>query len=109
MKLRIVNAAHSALAALGLPRGHETVADAMADPELRDLVTRLLREELVPTVPDVPGIDIDDFVARTLERFANPRLGPPAGADRRRRGAQDPAALRPAAPTSCARPAASRR
>jgi fructuronate reductase len=75
MKLRIVNAAHSALAALGVPRGHETVADAMADPELRDFVTRLLREELVPTVPDVPGIDLDDFVSRTLERFANPRLG----------------------------------
>jgi len=75
MKLRIVNAAHSALAALGLPRGHETVADAMADPELRDFVTRLLREELVPTVPDVPDIDVDDFVSRTLERSANPRLG----------------------------------
>ena len=26
-------------------------------------------------MPDVPGIDIDDFVSRTLERFANPRLG----------------------------------
>ena len=37
MKLRLVNGAHSALAALGLPRGHATVADAVADPELLGL------------------------------------------------------------------------
>jgi fructuronate reductase len=74
MKLRLVNAAHSALAALGLPRGFETVAEAIADPELREFVVRLLQEELVPTVPDVPGIDLDDFVAQMLERFANPRM-----------------------------------
>ena len=74
LKLRVVNAAHSALAALGIPRGFATVAEAVADPELRAFVLRLLREELVPTVPETPGIDRDDFVARTLERFANPRM-----------------------------------
>src|SRR6185369_11660616 len=75
MKLRLVNGAHSALAALGLPRGHVTVADAVADPELLDFVRRLLAEELVPTVPEVPGIDLEAFVERMLERFANPRMG----------------------------------
>jgi fructuronate reductase len=74
MKLRLVNAAHSALAALGIPRGFETVAEAVGDPSLRSFLLRLLREELVPTVPDTPGIDLDDFVARMLERFANPRM-----------------------------------
>jgi fructuronate reductase len=74
MKLRLVNAAHSALAALGIPRGFETVAEAVGDPSLREFLLRLLREELVPTVPDTPGIDLDDFVARMLERFANPRM-----------------------------------
>ncbi len=75
MKLRLVNASHSALAHLGLPRGHETVADAVADPELLDFVRRLLAEELLPTVPEVPGIDVDAFVEQMLERFANPRIG----------------------------------
>jgi fructuronate reductase len=75
MKLRLVNAGHSALAHLGLPRGHETVADAIADPELRDFVGRLIAEELLPTVPAVPGIDVDAFVTQMLERFANPRIG----------------------------------
>jgi fructuronate reductase len=74
MKLRLVNAAHSAMAVFGIPRGFTTVAEAIADPELRDFVVRLLTEELVPTVPDTPGIDLDDFVARMLERFANPRI-----------------------------------
>jgi fructuronate reductase len=75
MKLRLVNGAHSALAALGLPRGHVTVADAVADPSLLAFVRRLLAEELLPTVPSVPGIDLDEFVEQMLERFANPRMG----------------------------------
>ncbi len=74
MKLRLVNGAHSALAALGIPRGHATVADAVADPELLAFVRRLLDEELVPTVPDTPGIDLAEFVEQMLERFANPRM-----------------------------------
>jgi fructuronate reductase len=74
MKLRLVNGAHSALAALGIPRGHATVAEAVADPELLAFVRRLLDEELVPTVPDTPGIDLAEFVEQMLERFANPRM-----------------------------------
>jgi fructuronate reductase len=74
MKLRLVNASHSALAHLGLPRGHETVAEAIADPELREFVERLIAEELRPTLPEVPEIDVDAFIAQMLERFANPRM-----------------------------------
>jgi fructuronate reductase len=74
MKLRLVNASHSALAHLGIPRGHETVADAIADPELRDFVERLIAEELRPTLAEVPAIDLDAFVAQMFERFANPRI-----------------------------------
>jgi fructuronate reductase len=74
MKLRLLNGTHSALAALGLPRGHETVAAAIANPELREFVDRLLAEELLPTVPDVPGIDLGEYVAALFERFANPRI-----------------------------------
>jgi fructuronate reductase len=74
MKLRLLNASHSALAHLGLPKGHETVADAIADPELEAFVRQLLAEELVPTVPEVPGVDLEDYVERMLERFRNPRI-----------------------------------
>jgi fructuronate reductase len=73
MKLRLLNGTHSALAALGLPKGHATVAEAMADPELEAFVRRLLHEELIPTLPRDPG----DYVEQMLERFRNPRIAHP--------------------------------
>ena len=72
MKLRLLNASHSALAALGLPKGHTTVAEAIADPELEAFVRRLLAEELIPTVP--ADLDAEGYVGRMLERFRNPRI-----------------------------------
>jgi fructuronate reductase len=72
LKLRLLNGAHSALAALGLPKGHETVAEAIADPELEEFVRRLLAEELVRTVP--PELDPEAYVETMLERFRNPRI-----------------------------------
>lgn len=70
MKLRLLNGTHSALAALA--DGHETVAEAIADPELSDFVTRLLDEELIPTVP--AELDPRGYVDTMLERFRNPRI-----------------------------------
>jgi fructuronate reductase len=70
MKLRLLNGTHSALAALA--DGHETVAEAIADPELHDFVCRLLAEELIPTVP--AELDPHRYVETMLERFRNPRI-----------------------------------
>jgi len=75
MKLRLVNGGHSALAYLGLLRGHETVADAVADDELRGFLEQLLETELAPTLPPIPGIDLDRYRADLVTRFANPRMG----------------------------------
>ena len=66
-KLRLLNGTHSALAALATH--HETVAEAIADPELYGFVRRLLDEELLLTV-DPP----DGYVDTMLERFRNPRI-----------------------------------
>jgi len=74
MKLRLVNGGHSALAYLGLLRGLETVADAVADPELGGFLERLLEHELAPTLGPVPGIDLDRYRAGLVARFANPRM-----------------------------------
>ena len=75
MKLRLVNGGHSALAYLGLRRGHETVADAVADAELRGFLERLLEAELAPTLGPIPGIDVERYRADLVTRFANPRMG----------------------------------
>ncbi len=74
MKLRLLNGGHSALAYLGMLRGHETVAEAVADPELHAFLERLLASELAPTLGPVPGIDLDRYRAGLLARWSNPRM-----------------------------------
>jgi fructuronate reductase len=74
MKLRLLNGGHSALAYAGLLAGHETVGDAMADAALRARLEATIGEELLPSVGDVPGIDVAAYRDSVLERFANPRI-----------------------------------
>jgi fructuronate reductase len=74
LKLRMVNGAHSALAYLGAMAGLATVDQALAQPWLRTYLAALLRDEIAPTLPALPGLDLDDYAARLLQRFANPAL-----------------------------------
>jgi len=73
-KLRILNGAHSTLAYGGLLRGHESVAAAMADPELGALVEALVREDVAPVLPPVAGLDLDAYRAAVFARFRNPAI-----------------------------------
>jgi fructuronate reductase len=73
-KLRMLNGAHSAMAYLGLERGHEFVDQAIADPELRPLVERLMRHEAATSFAAAPGQDLDAYADALLARFANPAL-----------------------------------
>ncbi|MEH3086331.1 MAG: mannitol dehydrogenase family protein [Xylophilus ampelinus] len=75
LKLRLVNAPHSALAYLGAAMGAATIAEAVAVPALRRYAEALLREELAPTLGPLPGFAPDAFCAGVLARFANPALG----------------------------------
>jgi fructuronate reductase len=73
-KLRMLNGAHSALAYLGLERGHAFVHEAIADPELRPLVERLMRQEAATSIEPAPGQDLAAYADALLARFANPAL-----------------------------------
>jgi len=75
VKLRILNGAHSTLAYLGLLRGHETVAEAMADPWLAGMVAELIREEIAPVLRGRTDIDLEPYAAQALRRFRNPAIG----------------------------------
>ena len=55
MKLRILNGSHSTLAYLGALRGHRTVADAVADEQLREIATALIRDDMIPTLSPPDG------------------------------------------------------
>jgi fructuronate reductase len=73
-KLRILNGAHSTLAYAGLLRGHVSVADAMGDPALASFVDRMIRGDIIPMLPSVPGLDLDSYADAVLRRFANPAI-----------------------------------
>lgn len=73
-KLRLLNGPHSTLAYLGLARGHETVAEAMADPALAAFTEALMREDIAPFVRPAPGLDIPAYIAAVLARFRNPAI-----------------------------------
>ncbi|UKK83214.1 mannitol dehydrogenase family protein [Sphingopyxis sp. BSN-002] len=73
-KLRMLNGAHSALAYIGLGAGHEFVHQAIADPAIRPVIERLMRDEAAPTIDAAPGQDLSAYADALLDRFANPAL-----------------------------------
>lgn len=73
-KLRMLNGAHSALAYLGLASGHKHVHEAIADPAIRRLVERLMRDEAAASIDPAPGQDLSLYADTLLGRFANNAL-----------------------------------
>ncbi len=73
-KLRMLNGAHSALAYLGLLHGHTFVHQAVADPAIRPLIERLMRDEAAPTIEAAPGQNLTAYADALIARFANPAL-----------------------------------
>ncbi|HEV3116297.1 MAG TPA: altronate dehydrogenase [Gemmataceae bacterium] len=72
-KVRILNAAHTAMVCKAMPRGIATVREAVADSEIAAWLNRLLFDEIVPTVKGRVD-DAEKFAYQVLERFRNPFL-----------------------------------
>jgi mannitol 2-dehydrogenase len=75
MKLRILNGGHAAIAYPAALLGIHFVHDAMADPLVRGFLDKLETEEIIPCVPPVPGVDLQDYYQLIARRFANPDVG----------------------------------
>jgi fructuronate reductase len=71
MKLRLLNGAHTTIAAMGRISGHATVADAFGNPVIRAFIAAYWAE-VAPTI--APGTDIAGYTARLLTRFDNTAL-----------------------------------
>jgi fructuronate reductase len=71
-KLRLLNGAHSALAYLGILRGHATVFEAISDPRLGPFVERMMREDVSATLK--PVFDVQDYITALLKRLRNPAI-----------------------------------
>jgi mannitol 2-dehydrogenase len=74
MKLRLLNASHLAVAGLGRLMGYTYIDETMRDDRLRRYMQALMDRETGPTLPPVPGIDLKDYKATLIERFANPTI-----------------------------------
>jgi fructuronate reductase len=71
LKLHVLNTAHSALAYLGLPRGHEFVRQAIADPELLQDLDAMMAEEIGPALAP---LDVAAYWRTVKARFKNPMV-----------------------------------
>jgi fructuronate reductase len=74
VKLRTLNATHSLLAYLGALKGHGTIAEAVADPALRDAARSVIDADILPTLVAPEGFDLGEYRDSVLQRFANPNL-----------------------------------
>lgn len=71
-KLWMLNGSHSFLAYAGAARGHETVAQAIGDPQIRAWVGELWDEAARHLTE--PNLALDDYRAALLARFDNARI-----------------------------------
>ncbi|HEY9013287.1 MAG TPA: mannitol dehydrogenase family protein [Devosia sp.] len=75
MKIRILNGGHATIAyPAGLLDIHY-VHEAMEEPLIRSFLEKVEREEIIPTVPPVPGTDLGDYFRLIDRRFSNPKIG----------------------------------
>ena len=74
-KLRLLNAGHSCLAYLARVAGHRLVDEVMAEDRFAGFLRAFLDQEAGPVVPSAPGIDLEDYKASLITRFANPAIG----------------------------------
>ncbi len=71
LKLHVLNAAHSALAYLGLPRGIDYMRQAIADPDLAGFANAMIAQEVAPALADLA---VEPYWGSVRARLANPML-----------------------------------
>lgn len=74
MKLRCLNGTHSTLAYLGYLGGYQTISETVADPDYAALCERLWEQEIIPTLPQPEGEDLQGYSRALLERYRNPAI-----------------------------------
>ena len=73
-KLRLLNGVHSTIAYAGLLKGHETVFEAISDPDLARLAEDLMAQDIIPTLTAPRGLDLAAYAQAILARFRNPEI-----------------------------------
>ncbi|MFC6356366.1 mannitol dehydrogenase family protein [Luethyella okanaganae] len=71
MKLRLLNASHQAMSYLGILSGARYVHEVCTDPLFVSFLLGYMREEAIPTLRPVPGIDLPAYCDQLIARFGS--------------------------------------
>jgi mannitol 2-dehydrogenase len=74
MKLRLLNGSHQAMCYFAYLSGYRLVHEAAQDPLFQAFLLGYMDEEATPTLPPVPGVDLDGYKHTLIERFSNPQV-----------------------------------
>jgi mannitol 2-dehydrogenase len=75
MKIRILNGGHATIAYPGGLMDIHFVHEAMENAVIRAFLAKLEREEIIPTIPPVPGVVLEEYYQLIEHRFSNPKIG----------------------------------
>jgi mannitol 2-dehydrogenase len=71
MKLRLLNASHQAMCYFGYLAGYRLVHEVAQDPLFANFLLAYMDREATPTLAPVPGVDLDAYKHKLIERFSN--------------------------------------
>ena len=71
MKIRLLNASHSAMGYLGYLCGHRFIFEIAQDPQFARYIRALMDREVTPLIGTIPGVDLEDYKTSLMKRFAN--------------------------------------
>lgn len=74
VKTRLLNGTHVAMACLGTLAGYRRTDEAMSDQVFFDYVEQLMRDEIQPLLPAVPGMNTPGYRNTLLSRLSNPLM-----------------------------------
>lgn len=74
IKLRLLNASHSAMGYAGYLAGFTYIHEVIDNPVFRKYIFNMMQEEVKPLLPQIPGVSVDDYCNTLLGRFSNPTL-----------------------------------
>lgn len=79
MKIRLLNGSHQVMCYIGMLLGYRYAPQAMNDADVVALITRYMDAEVTHLLPEVPGVDVEQYKRTLRERFANPAINDQLG------------------------------
>lgn len=74
MKIRLLNAGHSAIGYLGYLCGFEHIFEIMHDSDFQKFIRKFWDDEVTRHVQEVPGVNLSEYKQSLFERFSNPNI-----------------------------------